>query len=264
VFTAVALLGAFLATLLLFDARMFAMLVALVLALAAYEWAQLAGVGRRPAAACAAGFALLFAALAWNGAAAGVSRDWLLAGATGFWVLLAPVWLQVGVGSAPRGLLVAAGAALLGLAGLAAVSLPAGLLLVVLGLVWVADTAAFFAGNAFGRRRLAPSISPGKTWEGAAGAIAAALLYAVVFALPGAPLNAYAQTAGWAIYLAAIVLLCVVSIVGDLFESALKRRAGVKDSGSLLPGHGGVLDRLDSMLSALPVAAGLLHWVAKA
>jgi phosphatidate cytidylyltransferase len=264
VLTAAALLGAFLATLLLLDPRIFVALVALVLALAAYEWAQLAGLGRRAAAACAAGFAVLFAALGWTRAALGPMHDWLLAAAACFWFVVAPLWLYAGLAGAPRGILVAAGAALLALAGLAAVSLPAGLLLLVLGLVWIADTAAFFAGNAFGRHRLAPSISPGKTWEGVAGAIAAALAYAVIFALPGAPLSAYARGAGWAFYLGAVVLLCAVSIVGDLFESALKRRAGVKDSGSLLPGHGGVLDRLDSMLSTLPVAAGLLHWMAKA
>jgi len=264
VLTAAALLGAFLATLLLLDARVFAVLVALVLALAAYEWGQLAGLGRAPAAASAAGFALGFAALAWTGAALGALVDWLLVAAACFWIVLAPVWLYVGIGGAPRALLVAAGVALLALAGLAAVSLPAWLLLLVLGLVWIADTAAFFAGNAFGRHRLAPSISPGKTWEGVAGAIAAALVYAILFALPGAPLSAYVGGAGWVAYLGAVVLLCAVSILGDLFESALKRRAGVKDSGSLLPGHGGVLDRLDSMLSSLPVAALLLQWVTTA
>jgi phosphatidate cytidylyltransferase len=264
VLTASALLGAFLATLLLLDPRVFAVLVALVLALAAYEWAQLAGLGRGAAGACAATFAGLFVALAWTGAARGAALDWLLATAAGFWMLLAPLWLRFGIGGAPRALLLAAGAALLAVAGLAAVSLPPKLLLLVLGLVWIADTAAFFAGNAFGRRQLAPSISPGKTWEGVAGAIVAALVYAVLFALPGAPLSGHVTGPGWVPYLAAVVLLCAVSILGDLFESALKRRAGVKDSGSLLPGHGGVLDRLDSMLSTLPVAAGLLHWAGKA
>jgi phosphatidate cytidylyltransferase len=135
------------------------------------------------------------------------------------------------------------------------------LLFLVLGLVWIADTAAYFAGNAFGRRRLAPAISPGKTWEGVAGAVAATLAYAIIFAVPGAPLAAYARQAGWTGYLGAVVLLCAVSVLGDLFESALKRQAGVKDSGSMLPGHGGILDRIDSILSALPTAAVLLYWI---
>lgn len=262
--TAAVLLGAFLATLLLLDARIFVVLVGVVLALAAFEWARLAGEERRPAIACAAGFALVFTLLAWSGAALGHLREWLLAAAACFWIVLAPAWLYFGIGGAPRGVLVVAGGLLLALAGLAAVSLQAGLLLLILGLVWIADTAAFFAGNAFGRHRLAPVISPGKTWEGAAGAFAAALVYAAVLALPGAPLSTYARGAGWLLYFGAVTLLCAVSIVGDLFESALKRRAGVKDSGALLPGHGGVLDRLDSVLSTLPVAAGLLHWTSLA
>jgi phosphatidate cytidylyltransferase len=264
VLTAAALLGAFLGTLLLLDPRVFALLVALVLGLAAYEWAQLCGLGHRAAAALGAGVALLLGGLAWTGVASGPARDWLLAAVACFWLLLAPLWLYVGLGGTPRAVLVAAGAALLAVAGLAAISLPAGQLLLVLGLVWIADIAAFFVGSAFGHRRLAPVISPGKTWEGVAGALGAALAYAILFALPGAPLSPYVRGAGWAGYLGAVLLLCAVSILGDLFESALKRRAGVKDSGSLLPGHGGILDRLDSVLSTLPVAAVLLHWVATA
>jgi len=163
-----------------------------------------------------------------------------------------------------RYLLVATGAGTLAVAGLAALSLPAGQLLLVLGMVWIADTAAYFAGNAFGRRRLAPSISPGKTWEGAAGALAATLAYAILCAVPGAPLSPYVQGAAWAGYLGAVALLCAVSIVGDLFESSLKRRAGAKDSGSLLPGHGGILDRVDSIMPTLPIAAVLLHGITRA
>jgi len=123
---------------------------------------------------------------------------------------------------------------------------------------------AYFAGNAFGRRRLAPSISPGKTWEGVAGAVGACLIYAIICALPGAPLGPYVQGATWAVYLAGAALLCGLSIVGDLFESALKRRAGAKDSGALLPGHGGVLDRIDSVMPILPIAAMLLNVITSA
>jgi phosphatidate cytidylyltransferase len=147
-------------------------------------------------------------------------------------------------------------------AGLAALSLAPAQLLLALGLVWIADTAAYLAGRAFGRRKLAPSISPGKTWEGAAGAAGATLIYAIICALPGAPLGAYVQGAGWVAYLAVATLLCAVSIAGDLFESAVKRQAGAKDSGALLPGHGGVLDRIDSITSTLPIAALSLHWIA--
>ena len=120
--------------------------------------------------------------------------------------------------------------------------------LLVLGLVSIADTAAYFAGRAWGRHKLAPAISPGKTWEGAAAGLAAGLAYAIICA-------ALFHEAAWAPYLGAAALLVVMSIFGDLFESAAKRQAAVKDSGSLLPGHGGVLDRIDSATASLPLAA---------
>jgi phosphatidate cytidylyltransferase len=264
VVTALALLGVFLAILFLLDARVLALTVAGVLGLAAHEWARLAGIGAAGAGAWGGGFAVLFAAVAL---ATPVDASWraaLFAAAAVFWVVAAPAWLGARAGRAPRGVLVACGVALLASAGLAAVSISPMTLFLVMGLVWIADTAAYFAGNAFGRRRLAPRLSPGKTWEGVAGAIAATIAYAIIFAVPGAPLESYARRAGWPAYLAAAVLLCAVSIVGDLFESALKRQAGAKDSGTLLPGHGGVLDRLDSALATLPVAAALLHGISKA
>jgi len=111
--------------------------------------------------------------------------------------------------------------------------------------VWLADSGAYFAGRAFGRRKLAPLVSPGKTWAGFWGGLAACALLAVVTArleaLPLWPLLAVTLVAG------------VFSVVGDLAESLCKRYAGVKDSGSLIPGHGGVLDRFDSLLAALPL-----------
>lgn len=264
VVTALALLGAFLAILFLLDSRVLAVLVAAVLGLAAYEWMRLAGLGPAGAKTWGWGFAVLFAAVAVAAPGEPGWRAWLFAGAAGFWLFVAPVWLRAGITSAQRGALAACGLALLGVAGLAALSLTPLTLFFALGLVWIADTAAYFAGNAFGRRRLAPSISPGKTWEGVAGAVAATFAYAIIFGVPGMPLGSYARQAGWPVYLGAMVLLCAVSIVGDLFESALKRQAGAKDSGTVLPGHGGVLDRLDSALATLPVAAILLHWTSRA
>ena len=135
-------------------------------------------------------------------------------------------------------------------------------LLSVLLIVWVADTAAYFAGRAFGRARLAPHISPGKTWAGVWGAmigVAVAALAAYV-GWPQAPLftsRAFASF-GIPVALAMIAALVALSIVGDLFESLLKRQAGVKDSGNLLPGHGGFYDRIDAMLALLPPA--VLIW----
>ncbi|MDH3319084.1 MAG: phosphatidate cytidylyltransferase [Betaproteobacteria bacterium] len=263
VLTAAVLLAVFLAALLLLDKRYFGSLVAAALVIAGHEWGRLAGLGARAALLYGVAIGVVVGAIAWAPNAGASLRDALLGAGVVFWLLLAPAWLRYGVGRSGRLTLAAAGVFALVLAAFAALFLPAGQLLLVLGLVWLADTAAYFAGNAYGRRRLAPSISPGKTWEGAAGAAAATLIYAIICALPGAPLGPYVKGATWAAYLAGAVLLCGVSVVGDLFESALKRRAGAKDSGSLLPGHGGVLDRIDSVMSTLPIAAMLLHLLAR-
>lgn len=261
--TAGALLAVFLAALLLLDSQVFALLVAGVVALAGHEWGSLTGLGRRGAVIYGIGVGALCATLATADTAAAWSSHFYAAAAL-FWLVLVPAWLLHGVARTSRGLLAAAGWVVLALAGFAAATLPASHLLLVLGLVWIADTAAYFAGNAFGRHRLAPGISPGKTWEGVAGALGATLIYAIICALPGAPLDAYVQgAAAWALYLAGIVLLSGLSVVGDLFESALKRQAGAKDSGVLLPGHGGILDRIDSVMPTLPTAALLLDWISR-
>jgi phosphatidate cytidylyltransferase len=129
-------------------------------------------------------------------------------------------------------------------------------------LVWLADIGAYFSGKAFGKHKLAPAISPGKTWEGAIGG----WLVVMIVALAAVVLHAFEPTlysglwAHWGALraLLALTLLVVFSVVGDLFESMMKRQAGVKDSSGLLPGHGGVLDRIDALLPVLPLAMLLL------
>jgi phosphatidate cytidylyltransferase len=124
--------------------------------------------------------------------------------------------------------------------------------------VWVADIGAYAAGRVFGKRKLAPSISPGKSWEGAIGGwIAVLLLTALcVYLVPAANFPAVIMKKwGWPGFVAVMTVLAAASVVGDLFESMLKRRAGVKDSSNLLPGHGGVLDRIDALIPVLPLAA---------
>ena len=130
------------------------------------------------------------------------------------------------------------------------------LIVAVMVLVWAADVGAYFAGRAFGRRKLAPKVSPGKSWEGLVGGLLASLLITLGVGLyrDWAASELLAALAG-----AAVVVL--ISVVGDLAESMFKRQAGVKDSSNLLPGHGGVLDRIDSLTAAIPVFAVLL-WAA--
>lgn len=122
-------------------------------------------------------------------------------------------------------------------------------LLYMLTLVWLADIGAYFSGRKFGKNKLAPSISPGKTWEGVFGGIGANLLWMLLIFWFGGDWLAI----GLPFYLAIGVATILVSIVGDLFISVLKREAGAKDSGKLLPGHGGILDRIDSVIAATPV-----------
>ncbi len=125
----------------------------------------------------------------------------------------------------------------------------------LLALIWFADIAAYFTGKALGRRKLAPRVSPGKTWEGAVGGVLAATAWVLLSASwPGSFGDVLMQR--WPMWLVALlaVFLAALSIVGDLFESLLKRRAGVKDSSQLLPGHGGVYDRIDALLPVAPIA----------
>ena len=131
-------------------------------------------------------------------------------------------------------------------------------LLAVVVLTVVADVAGYFVGRAFGRRKLAPSISPGKTREGAVGGVTAAALWSVMAALH---LNLAATPAQLAVATVAGAALGCCAVMGDLWESLLKRQAGVKDSSQLLPGHGGVLDRIDAQLAVLPTATLLISLV---
>jgi phosphatidate cytidylyltransferase len=237
------LIAALLAALFLLPRTAWTLLVALIVLFAALEWARLCRLEAVSAWAFAATVALLFVALERSQ----LQRP-IFAIAAAFWVVVAPLWMWRGVHANQPMALGAAGVAVLVPAGLAIAALQPLQVLLVLLLVWIADTAAYFVGRAWGKRKLAPAISPGKSWEGAAGGLIGAALYAIIVAFltqPGALLT----------FAAAGVLLGMVSIVGDLFESAAKRQAGVKDSGTLLPGHGGILDRIDSATASLPLAA---------
>ncbi len=270
VITAVVLL-ALLVGALAWSAAAFEILATVVIAVALGEWMQLVGWPRSRAVAGAAVFGLLLlaVALAWPEAVERALVPLSLL-ATVTWVGLALVLLQEDAMAVrmPRSVATALAVLMVAAAWAALVHfLFEGIvmLLSVLVIVWLADTAAYFAGRAFGKRKLAPHISPGKTWAGVVGAVVAVIAVAVVAhrIAPQAPLfssrllDALGPVAG--VLLAAMV---AVSIVGDLFESLLKRQAGVKDSSHLLPGHGGVYDRVDALLPTLPLAA-LLEWIAR-
>ncbi len=223
-----------------------ALLLAALL-IAAGEWSRLAAFGRGAAAAfyvaIAAGCIFCWFNGDWNNRIFGVG--------IAFWAVAAPLALWGKFPMRGTGMLFAAGMLVLVPMWLALVRMqpePA-LLLALLAVVWISDSAAYGAGRAWGRHKLAPAISPGKTWEGVGGAFVAVALYAAIFHFFWYPAHHLAFV------LMAFFSLAAFGIVGDLFESLLKRRAGVKDSGTLLPGHGGVLDRVDAMAAALPLAA---------
>ena len=271
VITALVLLAVLLPALFWAPAIVFAAIAGLLACAAMWEWARLAG--HKPLAC------LVWAAL-WLGAAAALllgsfsanlpSRD--LTGALGISAL---AWAALLAASLPRAalpralsappVLAALGfvvmfAAWLGL--MQARGLGAGFLLSVLLVAWVADVAAYFGGRAFGGAKLAPRISPGKTWAGVWSAAVAVVAYAVACTLwPALSNTLFARIGhrwGLPILLVCSLALLALTVMGDLFESLLKRHAGVKDSSGLLPGHGGVLDRIDALLPLLPIAILLL------
>ena len=256
VITAGVLITGFLAALFLAPEAVWVALVVLVAGAAAWEWCGLLGLGGLVRGAFATATAVMCALLALPG-----TEDfrWIVhAASVGFWLLIAPFWMlrRWRPGAFTGGL---AGWVVLLPTALALIDLRAidpGLLLGVMGLVWVADIAAYFTGRAFGRTRLAPSISPGKTREGAYGALVGVFICGMLlYSVGGVVANSSPILV--AVFLP---LFAILSIVGDLFESLLKRLAGVKDSGALLPGHGGVLDRIDSLTPTMPLVALIAAW----
>ena len=246
-------------------------IVALVLLSAgAWEWSRLNGLGQSGALALA-GACVLLCGLSWYVGWLEQPLPLLWAGAGAAWVLIGSWLLRRGVAgwsTIARYVRLTGGLLALWLAWLAVAQarfIGIEFLLSVLLLVWTADVFAYFAGRAFGGRftrgKLAPSISPGKSWEGAWGGMTGVLLLAVGWLWLGAGQSFYArltQKHGLAMMLLAAVFMAAMSVVGDLVESLIKRSAGVKDSSGLLPGHGGILDRVDALLPALPLAMMLV------
>ena len=178
-----------------------------------------------------------------------------------FWIVVAPLWLRFKWRPAPWPAALA-GWVVLWPTWFAFVELRERgpwVLLAVAAIVWIADIAAYFAGRRFGKRKLAPAVSPGKSWEGVYGALAGVALYGLALAAVSraspTPVSAYFEPGLGIVAIIAMLGLTALSVVGDLLESWMKRGAGLKDSSRLLPGHGGVLDRIDALTSTLPLAA---------
>lgn len=249
----------------------FAAVALVLLGAAGWEWGRLNGLaGAAPAAAGV--LCMLLCAASWWAGLLARPQPWLWSAVGGLWVLLGALLLRGGVAGwprTPRALRVAGGVLALWAAWLAVAQarvIGVNFLLSVLLLVWMADIAAYFAGRAFGlkltRGKLAPSISPGKSWEGVWGGMLGVLALAAVWVWAdghwqaGVP-SLYSRIVGahgWAVLALAALFLAGMSVVGDLVESLVKRSAGAKDSSGLLPGHGGVLDRVDALLPVLPLA----------
>lgn len=277
--TALVLLAILLPALLAASPTPFVALALVFIAAGAWEWARLNGIRGAGAVATGLACALLCAALWWGGAVEWAGRGmWI--GAALAWVLGGGWLLARGVAGWPRmpsALRWAIGVAGLTLAWLALAQarvVGVNFLLSVLVLVWTADVSAYFSGRALGGRltggrKLAPTISPGKSWEGVWGGMLGVLVIGAAWAawergqgVGAASLYRRLLDAGAGWFVLGLLFLCAMSVVGDLMESLVKRSAGAKDSSRLLPGHGGVLDRVDALLPVLPLAlllAGLVH-----
>ncbi|MEK8079750.1 phosphatidate cytidylyltransferase [Pseudomonas sp. XK-1] len=261
IITALVLLPFALGGFFLLDGGLFALFIGAVVSLGAWEWARLAGfTAQVQRVAYAALVAVLLFALYLLPALA----PWVLSLGVLWWALA--TLLVLGYPASSRYWAQVPVRLLIGLL----ILLPAWqglvlfkqwpeanwLILAVMVLVWGADIGAYFSGRRFGKRKLAPRVSPGKSWEGVFGGLLATLLICLLVGL----------YRGWStldlfLALAGTAVVVLVSVVGDLTESMFKRQSGVKDSSNLLPGHGGVLDRIDSLTAAIPLFAALL-WLA--
>lgn len=253
ILTALLLLPSFLAALFLLPDLYWALLMLGVMLIGAREWSKISGFPRS--------YGWLYVLLTLAVALALLPETSRPAGllygiAFLFWAILVPLWLRHQWRTRSLPAMVLTGWVVLLPTWLALVELRSigpGLLLGLMAVVWIADSAAYFAGRSFGKHKLAPSISPGKTWEGVAGAFIGVTLYGVAWGMWDS--SAIPFRSGLPAGVLLLWLLTAFSILGDLFESWMKRVAGVKDSGKLLPGHGGVLDRIDALTAALPLAA---------
>lgn len=262
VITAFILLVFFLSALFLLPALGWAALVIIIVMQGALEWARLSRLSKKTIHAYLWLTLAIMLSIVWIDTQypgqPGLFHFLIYGMSALLWLIIVPLWLIGHWQVRMPLLLMLLGWVLLIPTGLAMMDLRVQSpwwLLGVMGLVWVADITAYFSGRKFGKNKLAPNISPGKTWEGVFGALAGVTVYVLLVAwisdfftirevLPGILIASW----GWV----------GLAVIGDLFESVMKRQAGVKDSGTLLPGHGGLLDRIDALTATLPLAAMLM------
>jgi phosphatidate cytidylyltransferase len=282
VITALIMLAIVIPTLLYPSPWPFCLLALVFMAAGAWEWARMNGL-KESGSIYFAGFFVLGAALSWYLGFLNMAMPnvWILA--SGFWVLSSAWLLSAGVvgwSKIPETLRRAGGLIVLWLAWLAVCQARiqgVNFLMSVMCLVWVADSFAYFAGRTWGgkftKNKLAPSISPGKSWEGVWGGAVGVFLIALAWIWADSHWLSAAQGSATSLYtrlnsqhvvlmVVALLFLTAMSVIGDLIESLIKRSAGVKDSSGLLPGHGGVLDRVDALLPTLPIAMMLTSLIA--
>lgn len=259
IITAIALIAAFIPALFMLPNTYWAMLTLIITLLALHEWAQMVRLSHRQIAlyllgSLLVGLVIISHVLHNNLHYFFYQAIAVFALISFFWVLIVPLWFAKQIKL--RGLIAKV---LLGwllmlplwLALICAKIVDPKLVLVLLATIWIADSAAYFAGKNFGKHKLAPSISPGKTWEGVAGALIGVTIF-------GAILYGYFGVHSLVIF-PGLWLVTLLGVMGDLFESMIKRQMNLKDSGSLLPGHGGILDRIDGVIPSFPIAILMIY-----
>ena len=259
IITALILIAGFIPALFLLPNTYWALAMLLISLLALYEWAsmiKLSSMQRNVYLVIAAVAGLIIVPLIGKiGFHAFFFYSLLVFAATAlFWLLIVPVWLKTRCVVKSKLAMALLGLALIAplwLALICAKGADPWLLLVLLATIWIADSAAYFTGKNFGNHKLAPNISPGKTWEGVWGALLGVTLFAAILLFGFDFHNAALFPLLWAV--------AILGVIGDLFESMMKRQANIKDSGDLLPGHGGILDRIDGIIPSLPIAILMIY-----
>lgn len=259
ILTAIALMATFIPALFMLPSSYWALITLIITLLALREWAQMMGLSNKQNIAyllisSLIGLYIIDRMLHNNLHHFFAQSLTIFSAISIFWLIIVPIWFAKQFKL--RGLIAKT---ILGwllmlplwLALICAKIVDPKLVLVLLATIWIADSAAYFAGKNFGKHKLAPSISPGKTWEGVIGALIAVTIFGAILYL-GSGVHTLAIFPG-------LWLVTLLGVAGDLFESMMKRQMNLKDSGSLLPGHGGILDRIDGVIPSLPIAILMIY-----